>query len=552
MARVLAVLGSVAAIGLVFRRLDPGALGAVFSTMDWAWFLAAQGVFGLGLLGSAVRWHLMLRLNSAVVVHAAASVRMVFISQFFNTLFGGPSGGDVPKTAVYSRWYGVPAAEVLASSVLDRLSASAGGLLFVLVSLIAGWWSGAFGILAGGAFRVRGSWVAAAVLGGAAVVAVLLGVARRWPDSFAGRAVRSLGRSASWLLASKRRSGHALGCAVVTAFLFNFTQILCLRAVAGREIPVAQLLWLYQAVTMVASLPVTFAGAGLREGTAMVLLAPYGIPPATAVAGALLTLSIHITWAGVGAVLLWREQGRHRRRRAAAGPSAPPAKAERVSVVVPVLNEAEALGFTVDRLRRVRGVEEIIVADGGSTDGTRELAARLGCVVVEAPRGRGHQLRAGAARARADVILLVHADTWLPPEAWEAVRHCLRDPLVVGGGFWKSFRDAPWMMRGSRFRCWLRLWWSGRVLGDQALFVRRSVLEAVGGVPPLPLMEEVELCRRLRSRGRLALAGARVTTSIRRFRTQGIWRTYWRMWRVSRGFRRGVDPAELVRWYEGR
>lgn len=99
--------GCRARVVAVFRRLDLAALGRVLKGMRWGWYLAAQGVFALGLLGSAFRWHLMLRLNHEAVVHGAASVRMVFLSQFFNTLFGGPSGGDVPKTAFYSRWFRV-------------------------------------------------------------------------------------------------------------------------------------------------------------------------------------------------------------------------------------------------------------------------------------------------------------------------------------------------------------------------------------------------------------------------------------------------------------
>lgn len=547
-ARLAALAGSGVAIALVLRRVDPVALGAAVRSMRWGWYVAAHAVFGMGLLGSALRWHLMLRLNPSVVVHGGASVRMVFISQLFNTLLGGPSGGDVPKTAIYARWYGVPAAEVLAASVLDRMVASVGGLVFIVGALVAGWWAGAFGFLADARVHLPLSWIQGGAFLVAAVVGVLLILARLRPGSFLGRSVSSFRRSSARLVGSGRRAGHALLCAVGTVFCFNLTQILCLRAVLDGGLPLGQLLWVYQAVTVVASMPVTFAGAGLREGASMVLLRAYGVPGETAVAGALLTLSIHLVWAGVGACLWARERGHRRRvgpRPASAGPGS-------IGVILPTLNEVDALPETLARLAQVRGVAEIVVADGGSTDGTMELARRWGCEVVAAPRGRGAQLRAGAARSRSDVVLLLHADTWLPPDAAEAVERCLRDPLVVGGGFWKAFRDAPWVMRGARFRCWLRLWWSGWVLGDQAMFVRRLVLESVGGVPDQPLMEEVELCRRLRRVGRLALAGASVTTSARRFHAQGIWRTYWRMWRIFRAYRRGVAPAELARWYEKR
>lgn len=541
--RGLALVGSVFAVWFVFRRLDLVALGAQFRSMRWGWYLAAHGLFSLGMLGSALRWHLMLRLNPAAAVHGAASVRMVFISQFFNTLLGGPSGGDLPKTAFYSRWFGVAASDVLAASVLDRLTASVGGLAFVGMALAAGAFSGAFAVLPRLEWRPPGPWVGPALVGVVLVGGALLVFMVRRPESFLGRSFRAFGRSARQLVASGPHALRAMGCAAFTAAMFNLGQILCLQAVTGEAVPVLKLLWLYQGVTIAAALPVTFAGAGLREGAAMVLLAPFGVPATAAVAGALLTLSIHVTWALFGAVLLWRE---HRLRSRA--PAVP--KVQTISAVVPTLNESAELRGTLERLHAIPEVVEILVVDGGSDDGTPALAESLGCQVIRSPRGRGQQLRAGAVRAVGDVVLLVHADTWIPPGAGAAVLRCLRDPLVAGGGFWKRFRRPPLIMRGSRFRCWLRLWWNGWVFGDQAIFVRRPVLEAIGGVPDQRLMEEVELCRRLRRAGRLVLAGATVTASERRFVLHGVLRTYLRMWRVLRGYRRGLSPDEMERLYE--
>lgn len=105
-------------------------------------------------------------------------------------------------------------------------------------------------------------------------------------------------------------------------------------------------------------------------------------------------------------------------------------------------------------------------------------------------------------------------------------------------------------MRGSRFRCGLRMWFGRRVLGDQGIFLRRDVLEQIGGVPDMPLMEELELCRRLRRVGRLALANATVTTSARRFRQRGVLRTYWRMWSVTIRYWLGASPEALRKLYE--
>ncbi len=222
-----------------------------------------------------------------------------------------------------------------------------------------------------------------------------------------------------------------------------------------------------------------------------------------------------------------------------------------ISVVIPTLNEAAELPETLRRVRRVPEVREIVVADGGSTDATVSLAKAAGCLVTHGQPGRGLQLRSGAGRATGDFLLFLHADTWVPPNAGQALLSCLARPDVVAGGFYKVFRDPPnWLVRGSRFKCWWRLQTAQRVMADQSIFLRRETLERIGGVPDVPLMEEFELCRRLRSMGRIGLAKATVATSARKFRKLGVLRTYALMWRVTLGYYRGVPLAELRRNYE--
>lgn len=221
-----------------------------------------------------------------------------------------------------------------------------------------------------------------------------------------------------------------------------------------------------------------------------------------------------------------------------------------VSVVIPTLNEADELPETLRRVRRVREVSEVIVVDGGSTDATVRIAEAAGCHLLRTRASRGLQMQIGARTATADIVILLHADTWLPLEAGRAIFQCFADRRVVGGGFWKRFRVWHPLMIGSRLRCALRLYLFGRVLGDQAIFARREALEAIGGVPDMPLMEEFELCRRLRAIGRLALAPATVTTSTRRFIAHGVVRTYLRMGRVMLQYYLGTPPEQLRRLYE--
>lgn len=223
-----------------------------------------------------------------------------------------------------------------------------------------------------------------------------------------------------------------------------------------------------------------------------------------------------------------------------------------ISVIIPTLSEAGELPETLRRVRRVPEVKEVIIADGGSQDDTLKLAEVAGCVVVNCAPGRGRQLRAGAERATGEAILFLHADTWLPPGAGRAALACLARPGVVAGGFYKVFRDPPsWLVRGSRFKCWWRLLVARRVMADQGIFLRRETLARIGGVPDVPLMEEFELCKRLRPLGSIALAEATVVTSARKFRKLGVLRTYALMWRVMLGYYRGVPLDELRRRYEG-
>jgi len=221
-----------------------------------------------------------------------------------------------------------------------------------------------------------------------------------------------------------------------------------------------------------------------------------------------------------------------------------------VSVIIPVLNEERVIARRLAELRAL-GLEEVIVADGGSTDGTEALVARFPEVRwLEAPRGRARQMNAGAALARGRVLLFLHADVELPRDALEVVARTLEDPQVVAGAFrtW-TVADRPTRLGPLLHLADLRSRCSRLPYGDQALFVRAEVFQRLGGFPAQPLMEDLELSRRLWTQGRVEVARARVQVSGRRFIEHPLRYTF--LINVFPAlYRLGVPPERLARLYE--
>ena len=220
-----------------------------------------------------------------------------------------------------------------------------------------------------------------------------------------------------------------------------------------------------------------------------------------------------------------------------------------VSIIVPVLNESASIVSSLERLSPMRDTgAEVIVVDGGSADDTVAQATPLCDRVVAADRGRALQMNRGAAEARGEVLLFLHADTVLPDRADQALKAFQVSDRAWGrfdvrlSGHRPLFRVIALMMN-------LRSRLTGIATGDQAIFVRRSVFEELGGYDELPLMEDVELCRRLRRISRPFCIKAPVVTDSRRWEQLGPWRTTVLMWRLRWRYWRGADPAELARAY---
>jgi rSAM/selenodomain-associated transferase 2 len=207
-----------------------------------------------------------------------------------------------------------------------------------------------------------------------------------------------------------------------------------------------------------------------------------------------------------------------------------------LAVIVPTWQEAERLPLLLKSLQEQTAPAECIaVADGGSTDGTAAIAEQAGALVLACPqRGRGRQIAYALDFCPQDIILIAHADMIFPPVALERIRQWLADyPDIVGGCLGHRFDSTAWWYRLVEWADRRRAQ-RGLAYGDQAQFFRRSILEAIGGFPPWPFLEDVALSRRLQQIGPLTYLDLPVTVSPRRFQKRGLLPVLWQNWRIRR------------------
>ncbi len=222
----------------------------------------------------------------------------------------------------------------------------------------------------------------------------------------------------------------------------------------------------------------------------------------------------------------------------------------RLSVIIPVLNEHEHINTVIGQLRLMDSAVEIIVVDGDSSGSTANLISDNSVIKIIAAKGRGNQLAAGAVLAKGDILLMLHADTLLPGSAFEAIREIMENGATWGAfrlGIDSSFHPYRIIERVVDLRCTI----FKLPYGDQGIFLQRGALDAVGGVPPIPLMEDVELVRRLNNAGyRFGLLKERVITSPRRWKRDGILKRTVHNWSLMLRYFAGADPKFLASKYQ--
>lgn len=219
----------------------------------------------------------------------------------------------------------------------------------------------------------------------------------------------------------------------------------------------------------------------------------------------------------------------------------------KISVIIPILNEAKILDKTLSQLQPGLGHHELIIVDGGSNDDSTRIAEKYGKVITSA-RGRAKQLNAGAAAATGDILLFLHADIWLEPGALAAVETALSSGYI-GGGFRQKIDGKSSLYRMIEIAGNIRGKYLKVFYGDSGIFLARADFEKIGGFPDLPILEEMEFSKGLAKLGKTTLIVPHIHLSARRWEAKGVVRTTVNNWLITFLYLIGVSPEKLARLY---
>ena len=220
----------------------------------------------------------------------------------------------------------------------------------------------------------------------------------------------------------------------------------------------------------------------------------------------------------------------------------------KISIIIPVINEADQIRLAIDRAW-ASGATEVVVVDGGSTDATMEIASGEKCLVVSSLPGRAIQMNCGANASQGDVLVFLHADNWLAAGSCDQIRTAFSDERNRFGGFCQKIEHSRSVYRWIESGNELRLKRQGLIYGDQAFFIRRALFESLGGFPEIQLMEDFAFSRKLRRHGKPVLLSGPTYISPRRWEKNGLARQTLSNWFLSFAYRFGASPAWLASRY---
>jgi rSAM/selenodomain-associated transferase 2 len=222
----------------------------------------------------------------------------------------------------------------------------------------------------------------------------------------------------------------------------------------------------------------------------------------------------------------------------------------KISIIMPVLNEAASLSSSLSKLD-ITETEELIVVDGGSSDETVSIAREFTDRVYETKTGRASVMNFGAGKASGDILLFLHADCYLPHNGFNIIRSTLRNNNVSAGGFYLGIDHPSFQFRIIEFGANLRSTVSSFIYGDQGMFLRKEIFKSIGGFADMPLMEDIEICQRLNKLGKMVLLRPPIKASPRRWLQEGVIHTTLRDWSLAFSYTfLKVPPEKLIRHYK--